>query len=105
MSVDKSNFGSGIVDKENIEFLVFVDTLIDLIGFETFARATFPDFADFQSAFVASGQHFTNSIVDPIGNTLDPSGIFQLLVQRVLGHLHEPHGFVDILFFNSVNNT
>ena len=47
MGIYKSNFSLGIVDKENIESLVFIDTLIDLIRFETFASATFLDFTDF----------------------------------------------------------
>ena len=84
MSIYKSNFSLGIVDKENIESLVFIDTLIDLIRFETFASATFLDFTDFQCASVSSRQHFTNGIVNSVGNTFDSAGVLKLMVQRVL---------------------
>ena len=105
MSIYKSNFSLGIVNKENIESLVFTDAIINLIRFETFASATFLDFADFQSAPISSRQHFTNSIVNSVSNTFDSASVLKLMIQRVFRHLHQPHCFVDIFFFNSVNNT
>ena len=76
MSIYKSDFGSGIIDKKNIEFFVFIDALINLVRFEAFAGATFLDFADFQSAPVSYRQHFTDGVVNSVGHTFDPSRIF-----------------------------
>merc|ERR1711862_388764 len=103
VGINKSNLCAGIVDNKNVEPRIFIETLLNLVRFETFAGTPFLNFRNFQSTPTTCRDHLTDSIINTINGAFGFSRtILKSKGQGVFGHLHESHGLIDILFFNSV---
>ena len=103
MSINKSNFCAGFVNVENVESFIFTNSFFNLVRFEPFACTSLLDFGNFESAPATNGDHLTDDIINSVNDTFGFSRtIFNAKGQGVFGHLHKPHGFINILFFNCV---
>ena len=93
-----------IINMKNVEPIMFGDAFLNFVRFETFAQTPFFDFGHFQRIFTAGRDHFTNNIVNSINSAFGLSRtIFNSKSQGVFRHLHQSHGFIDILFFNCID--